>query len=219
MQRFHHLGGMAAIALTALGLSACYPPPPATVATVPPGEATALPPQPPAQPYVPSDVVTALPPQPGALCAADGRNNPALLADRCGAAIRADNVAGSRPEQRRDDFRQCRAVRSPAVARGDPAPSPPSPLALWQPGHWSWSGGQYVWIAGRRRTAAYANRKLDPWLLAARAERLGLDRRPLGVRKRAQPSSGCALRRHMTALGGVRPASVASLKQRYRFWC
>jgi hypothetical protein len=27
MQRFQHLSGMAAIALTALGLSACYPPP------------------------------------------------------------------------------------------------------------------------------------------------------------------------------------------------
>jgi hypothetical protein len=32
-------------------------------------------------------------------------------------------------------------------------------------------------------TAARAKRELGPWLLAARAERLGVDRRPLGVGK------------------------------------
>jgi len=43
MQRFQRLGGMAAIALTALGLSACYPPPPGTVAVAPPDVSTGLP--------------------------------------------------------------------------------------------------------------------------------------------------------------------------------
>jgi hypothetical protein len=33
--------------------------------------------------------------------------------------------------------------------RVETPPLPPSPLAVWQPGHWSWSGGQYVGIAGQ----------------------------------------------------------------------
>jgi hypothetical protein len=57
------------------------------------------------------------------------------------------HLAGRRAEQRRCDFCQCRAVRPAAAARGEPLP--PSPLAVWQPGHWSWSGGQYVGIAGQ----------------------------------------------------------------------
>ena len=57
MQRFQHLSGMAAIALTALGLSACYPPPPGTVAVAPTDVTTALPPQPPPY-YVPPAAAT-----------------------------------------------------------------------------------------------------------------------------------------------------------------
>jgi len=47
MQHFQRLGGIAAAAFTALGLSACYPPPPVTVAGAPPPAPTVLPPQPP----------------------------------------------------------------------------------------------------------------------------------------------------------------------------
>ena len=42
MQQFQRWGGIAAIALTALGVSACYPPPPGTVAYGPNGEPIAL---------------------------------------------------------------------------------------------------------------------------------------------------------------------------------
>jgi hypothetical protein len=27
-------------------------------------------------------------------------------------------------------------------------PPPPSPLMVWEPGHWSWSGAQFVWTPG-----------------------------------------------------------------------
>ena len=60
MQQFQRWGGVAAIALTTLGLSACYPPPPATVGYVAPGEPTALPPQPPPA-YVPPLAATTPP--------------------------------------------------------------------------------------------------------------------------------------------------------------
>src|SRR5580704_8880424 len=82
---------------------------------------------------------------------------------------------------------------------------PPPPLAAWQPGHWSWSGGQYVWIAGQIRATARAEHKMGPRLLAARAERLDLDRRALGVG-----------RSQLTALGGVRSARTASIPSNAR---
>src|SRR5215469_17582735 len=46
MHHFQRLGGIAAVALATAGLSACYPPPPTTVAVAPPIASTALPPQP-----------------------------------------------------------------------------------------------------------------------------------------------------------------------------
>ena len=66
------------------------------------------------------------------------------------------------------------------------------------------SGLQYVWIAGQY-VQRPAERKLGPRLLAARAERLDLDRRALGV-------GGSQL----TALGGVRSARTASIPSNAR---
>jgi hypothetical protein len=142
MQRLHHLGGMAAMALTALGLSACYPPPPGTVAAAPPGAVTELLPQP--QPYVPPTATN--PPYPLTGAVGPQPYGPTTLP---GAAI---------PSNAGTTFVSV-APFAPPPPRVETPPSPPSPLAVWQPGHWSWSGGQYVWIAGQyaQRPAPTAN--------------------------------------------------------------
>ena len=130
MQRFRHLSGVAAIALTALGLSACYPPPPATVAGAPAELATGLPPQPP--PYYVPPAATAPSYSPTGLTQPYG---PTTLP---GATI---------PSSAGTTFVGIAPFAPPPPQVETPA-QPPSPLAVWQPGHWSWSGGQYVWIAG-----------------------------------------------------------------------
>jgi hypothetical protein len=131
MQRFQHLSGMAAIALTALGLSACYPPPPGTVAVAPTGVTTALPPQPPAY-YVPPTAATAPPYSPTGWAQPYGPTT----------------LPGAAPSNAGTTFVSV-APFAPPAARVETPPPPPSPLAVWQPGHWSWSGGQYDWIAGQ----------------------------------------------------------------------
>jgi hypothetical protein len=138
MQRLHHLGGMAAMALTALGLSACYPPPPGTVAAAPPGAVTELPPQ----PYVPPTATN--PPYPLTGAVGPQPYGPTTLP---GAAIPSNAIAAG------------------SLATG--------PLEL-----------ERRTVCLDRRpicAAARANSELGPRLLAARAERLGLERRPLGI--------------------------------------
>jgi hypothetical protein len=142
MQRFQHLGGMAAIALTALGLSACYPPPPGTVAVAPPDVSTALPPQPPPY-YVPPTAATTPPYAP------TGAVQPYGPTTLPGAAI---------PSNAGTTFVSV-APFAPPPPQVESPPAPPSPLAVWQPGHWRWSGGQYVWVPGRyvQRPTSSAN--------------------------------------------------------------
>ncbi len=141
-----------------------------------------------------------------AICPADG-DEPALPTHRRGrsAAIRADDATGRRhSEQRRYNFCQCRAVRSAAATRGDPASAALAagglatrPLELER---------RTICLGGRAICAtAHAKRELGPRLLAARTERLDLDRRPLGVG-----------RSHVTAFGGVRPARTASIPSNAR---
>ncbi len=131
MQRFHHLGGMAAIALSALGMTACYPPPPGTVAVVPPEVATGLPPQPPPY-YVPPATATTPSYSPTGLTQPYGPTT----------------LPGAAPSNAGTTFVSI-APFAPPPQQVETPPAPPSPLAIWQPGHWSWSGGQYVWITGQ----------------------------------------------------------------------
>jgi hypothetical protein len=44
-------------------------------------------------------------------------------------------------------------------------PTGPSPLAMWQPGHWSWNGAQYSWTAGHyvERPTSTANWTPGHW--------------------------------------------------------
>jgi hypothetical protein len=37
----------------------------------------------------------------------------------------------------------------PPPRREGPHGRAPSRAAVWQPGHWSWRGGNYVWVSGR----------------------------------------------------------------------
>jgi hypothetical protein len=143
MQRFHRLSGVAAIALTTLGLSACYPPPPGTVAFAPSGEPIALPPQPPPTYLVPPSGTT--PPYPPTAAATPQPYGPTTL-------------QGVAPSNAGTTFASL-APFGPPPPRVETPPPPPSPLAVWQPGHWSWSGGQYVWLPGQyvQRQAATAN--------------------------------------------------------------
>jgi hypothetical protein len=51
------------------------------------------------------------------------------------------------------------APYAPPPARAENPPPSSSPLAMWQPGHWSWNGSQYVWMAGHyvERPSSSAN--------------------------------------------------------------
>ena len=143
MQQFQRWGGIAAIALTTLGLSACYPPPPGTVAFGPNGEPTGLPPQPPLA-YVPPPAATT-PPYPPAPPVASQLYGPTTL-------------PGAAPSNAGATFASTTPF-APPPPRVEMPPAPPSPTAVWQPGHWSWTGGQYVWLPGQyvQRPAATAN--------------------------------------------------------------
>ncbi len=40
------------------------------------------------------------------------------------------------------------APMAPPAPLSETPPPAPSPLAIWQPGHWSWIGGQFTWTPG-----------------------------------------------------------------------
>ncbi len=40
------------------------------------------------------------------------------------------------------------ALYGPPAQRVETPPPLPSPMAVWQPGRWTWSGGQYLWVPG-----------------------------------------------------------------------
>jgi hypothetical protein len=47
----------------------------------------------------------------------------------------------------------------PPPSRAEIPPPAPSPQALWEHGHWRWSGAQYVWVRGHyiERPEPYVN--------------------------------------------------------------
>jgi hypothetical protein len=40
------------------------------------------------------------------------------------------------------------APAAPPAIREEVVPPAPTADVVWQPGHWSWSGSQYVWVNG-----------------------------------------------------------------------
>jgi hypothetical protein len=136
MQHYLRLGGIAAIALAAAALSACYPPPD-TIAAAPA-------PWTPPPAYVPQPTATTpLYPPAGTFAPQPygPTTPPGALSSNAGATFAAG------------------APFPPPPPRVETPPPPPSSMAIWRPGHWSWSGGQYVWIGGQyaERPAPSAN--------------------------------------------------------------
>ena len=201
MQRFHHLGGMAAIALTALGLSACYPPRPATVA--PPGMATELPPRPP--PYVPPPTATTPPYSPSGVAQAYG---PTALP---GAAIPSN--AGT-PLVSVAPF----LVSVAPFAPPPPRVETPHRRPRWRFGNRATGPGAADSMSGFPGNMCSGPHQLRTGCLATgnKGRTAGSGPKAAGRREAAQPSSGCALCTQMTALGGVRPARTASIPSNAR---
>ena len=74
----------------------------------------------------------------------------------CIAFLGACSVAGPDPA---GDVMAMVAPYPPPPERAEIPPSPPSTDALWQGGHWSWKGVNYIWIRGSylRRPTPTAN--------------------------------------------------------------
>src|SRR5438270_3940209 len=128
------------------------------------------------------------------------RDDPALPAHGHASAIRTDDIAGRRAEQRRHELCQCRPVRSAAAAGRDPATA-----ALATGGLAARSlelERRTVRVAaGAICAAAGPDCELGPRLLAARPERLDLDRRSLGIRG---SNAALTLARAGDSISGVR---------------
>ena len=52
-------------------------------------------------------------------------------------------------------------LRPPPV-REEVIPAAPSERVVWHPGHWSWDGTSYVWVAGHWVDRPYANAVWEP---------------------------------------------------------
>jgi hypothetical protein len=133
-----HLGRLAGFAAAAAALSGCYPPPPAypTVAAAP---AATLPPEPAATvppPAYPPIVSAPIPLTPEYLPQSGSTEPVAPVPSGAGTTVLV-------------------APYAPPPPRIETPPLAPSSLAVWVSGHWSWTGTQYEWIAGR-----YAQRPL-----------------------------------------------------------
>jgi hypothetical protein len=147
--RMHYLGrlaGVAALALSTTALSGCYmPPPPPPAAAVAPDQT--LPPPPVigmAAPYrTPAYPEPAYPPVANAAPTPLTPANPTYATPQYGSTApvaEAPSNAGTTTVTV--------APIAPPPAQVETPPPAPSPLAMWQPGHWSWNGSQYFWTSG-----------------------------------------------------------------------
>ena len=57
------------------------------------------------------------------------------------------------------------APYAPPAPQVENPPPATSPLAMWQPGHWSWNGSQFVWLSGHyvERPSATATWRPGYW--------------------------------------------------------
>jgi len=142
MQYLGRVVGIAALALGTTALSGCYAPPPPPVAAVEPAQPA---PPYPLPAYAPVAAATPTPLTPPNsdydLPQYGSTTGPAMAPSSSGTMTGSVAPYGPPPLQ----------VETP--------PAPPTPLAMWQPGHWSWNGSQYGWTPGHyvERPAPTAN--------------------------------------------------------------
>jgi hypothetical protein len=137
MQQFQRWGGIAAIALTALGVSACYPPPPGTVAYGPNGEPIALLPQ----PYGPTTLPGTAPSGAGTTFASTAPFAPPPPRIEMPPAPPSATAAWQ-PGHWSWTGGQYIWLPGQYVQR-------PVPTANWVPGYWQQGPSGWVWIDGR----------------------------------------------------------------------
>jgi hypothetical protein len=134
MQYLGRVVGIAALALGTTALSGCYaPPPPPPVAAITPDQ-TSPPPYPPPA-YAPVATATPTP-----LTPPDSDYDLPQYGSTTAPAM-APSSSGT--------MTSVLAPYAPPTARAEYPPPAPSPLAMWQPGYWSWNGSQYVWTPGQ----------------------------------------------------------------------
>jgi WXXGXW repeat (2 copies) len=126
MQHFHRVPGVAAAIISTAVLAACsgpLPPAPPAVAGVPPAPPAEVFPAYPAAP----------PPAPGA-----------YIPPQYGPTVAPANLPSSAGTLTTPVV----APYAPPPPRVETPPSAPSALAVWQPGHWAWTGTNYSWMPG-----------------------------------------------------------------------
>jgi WXXGXW repeat (2 copies) len=128
MQYFDRMAGVVAVVLSATALSGCYAPP----GTYPVAEVPSAQPEPYPPAVVAPSPYAASPTSPSAF--ASPQYGPTTLPAAPPSSAGATTLVA--------------APYGPPPLRAENPPPPPSPMAIWQPGRWSWDGGQYVWTSG-----------------------------------------------------------------------
>ena len=148
MRYLGRVAGIAALALGTTALSGCYaPPPPPPVAAVAPAQ--------PMPPYPPSAYPSAAAVTPTPLTTPDSGYPDSGYADLGYAAsgYPASGYYGSTtaPVMAPSNAGTTSIIApyAPPPMRVETRPPAPSPLAMWQPGHWTWNGSQFVWTQGQ----------------------------------------------------------------------
>jgi WXXGXW repeat (2 copies) len=152
MQYLGRVVGIAVLALGTTALSGCYAPPP--VAAVTPDQVAPAyppPPSPPAYPPVaavtPGQMAPTYPPPAYPLVATA---TPTPLTPPGSDYNLPQYGSTTEPAMAPSSAGTTSLVApyAPPPLQAETPPPPPSPLAMWQPGHWSWNGSQYLWTSG-----------------------------------------------------------------------
>lgn len=158
MQYLGRVAGIAALALGTTALSGCYVPPP--VAEVTPDQVVA-PYPPPAYPPVAEATPSPLTPgyaTPGYTTPGYPSANYPPVAEAAPTPLTPPSSTYTVPQYGSSGSvamapsnagtTSLAAPYAPPPPRVEAPPPAPSPLAMWQAGHWSWNGVRYAWAPG-----------------------------------------------------------------------
>lgn len=161
MQYLGRFAGIAALALGTTALSGCYaPPPPPPLAAVSPDQAIA-PYPPPAYPPVAEATPRSMAPgytAPGYASPGYPSGGYPPVAEATPTPLTPPSSTYTVPQYGSSGSdamapsnagtTSLAAPYAPPPPRVEAPPPAPSPLAMWQAGHWSWNGAQYGWTPG-----------------------------------------------------------------------